>query len=206
MGIKGYKSVFTSKEDLIAEAAAGNSMSFKPLYNLWVKEQDSDCLDALIKALVVYSKQYLCEKEVGFVPDEHLIHETVEDFIMEGRFATTVNWVTTLRRCLDAVVNMVEKHSREVSYLEDVNYQKELPDLEMCDLPDVMERILNTLPPKKRRVIRLRYGIEDGQRHTLREVGAIMGISSGVVFQLENKALKMLRHPLRAKELMAYYR
>lgn len=205
MGIKGRKGVFTSKEDLIAEATAGNSMSFKPLYNLWVEKQDSDCLDALIKALVVYSKQYLREKEVGFVPDEHLIYEIVEDFIMEGRLATTVNWIASLRHCLDAMVNRVEKHRRETIYLEDVNYQKEMPDLEMCDLPIVMERILNTLPPKTRRVIRLRYGIEGGQKHTLREVSEAMGISQASVLKQENRAIIMLRHPSRAKELKAYY-
>lgn len=181
-------------------------MSFKPLYNLWVEGQDSDCLDALLKALVGYSKQYLCEKEVGFVPDEHLIYEIVEDFIMEGRLVTTVNWIASLRHCLDAMVNRVEKHRRETIYLEDVNYQKEMPDLEMCDLPIVMERILNTLPPKTRHVIRLRYGIEGGQKHTLREVSEAMGISQASVLKQENRAIIMLRHPSRAKELKAYYR
>lgn len=198
--------MFTSKEDLIAEAAAGNSMSLKPLYSLWVDGKDSDCLDVLIKAIVGYSKQYLCKKEGNFTPDEHLIHETVEDFIMEGKMITSVNWATSLRHCLDAMFNGVEKHSMETIYLEDINYQKEMPDLDMCDLPDVMERILNTLPPKTRRVVRLRYGIEDGQKHTIREVSAIMGISRAVVFKLENRALKMLRHPSRARELRSYYR
>jgi RNA polymerase primary sigma factor len=64
--------------------------------------------------------------------------------------------------------------------------------------------ILDSLQPREREIVVLRYGLGDDQPHTLEEVGRIMGLTRERVRQLETRALKKLREPEQARQLMAY--
>jgi RNA polymerase primary sigma factor len=64
--------------------------------------------------------------------------------------------------------------------------------------------ILDELQPREKEIIVLRFGLGDDQPHTLEEVGRIMGLTRERVRQLEARALKKLREPERARQLMAY--
>jgi RNA polymerase primary sigma factor len=64
--------------------------------------------------------------------------------------------------------------------------------------------ILDSLQPREKEIIVLRFGLGDDQPHTLEEVGRIMGLTRERVRQLEARALKKLREPEAAKQLMAY--
>jgi RNA polymerase primary sigma factor len=64
--------------------------------------------------------------------------------------------------------------------------------------------ILDTLQPREKEIIVLRFGLGDDQPHTLEEVGRIMGLTRERVRQLEARALKKLREPEAARQLMAY--
>ena len=68
-------------------------------------------------------------------------------------------------------------------------------------LKDEISDILLTLTEREEKVIRLRFGLEDGKARTLEEVGQIFGVTRERIRQIEAKALRKLRHPSRAKKL-----
>jgi RNA polymerase primary sigma factor len=67
-----------------------------------------------------------------------------------------------------------------------------------------VDEILKTLTPREERVIRLRFGIDDGYHRTLEEVGNIFSVTRERIRQIEDKALKKLRHPTRSHVLMKF--
>ncbi len=74
---------------------------------------------------------------------------------------------------------------------------------EQSALTDV-EEALTHLPEREREIVRLRYGLKDGKYYTLEELGQMLGVTRERVRQLEMKALKVLRHPMIGKRLMAH--
>jgi len=67
-----------------------------------------------------------------------------------------------------------------------------------------VENILDTLTPRERRVLQLRFGLIDGQQRTLEEVGKRFGVTRERIRQIEGKALRKLRHPSRSKRLIDF--
>ncbi|MBQ9993608.1 MAG: RNA polymerase sigma factor RpoD [Clostridia bacterium] len=67
-----------------------------------------------------------------------------------------------------------------------------------------MAEVLSTLTPREMRVIRLRYGLDDGRSRTLEEVGAEFGVTRERIRQIEAKAIRKLRHPNRSNKLKGY--
>jgi RNA polymerase primary sigma factor len=65
---------------------------------------------------------------------------------------------------------------------------------------------LNTLTPREARILRLRFGLHDGQTYTLEEIGEKFGLTRERIRQLEGKALRRLRHPRRSRRLRDYHR
>ena len=61
--------------------------------------------------------------------------------------------------------------------------------------------VLNTLTPREEKVLRLRFGLEDGRSRTLEEVGKEFNVTRERIRQIEAKALRKLRHPSRSKKL-----
>ena len=80
-------------------------------------------------------------------------------------------------------------------------------------LPDVCQlgntwipefALLGTLTPREKKVLQLRFGLEDGRSRTLEEVGQVFGVTRERIRQIEAKALRKLRHPSRSKKLKDY--
>jgi len=67
-----------------------------------------------------------------------------------------------------------------------------------------VEDILDTLTPRERRVLQLRFGLVDSQQRTLEEVGKRLGVTRERIRQIETKALRKLRHPSRSKRLIDF--
>lgn len=64
-----------------------------------------------------------------------------------------------------------------------------------------LDKVLSTLNPREEGVIRLRYGLVDGKQHTLEEVGKVFDVTRERIRQIESKALRKLRHPIRKRKL-----
>ena len=71
-------------------------------------------------------------------------------------------------------------------------------------LKDEISEVLLTLTEREERVIRLRFGLEDGKSRTLEEVGQMFGVTRERIRQIEAKALRKLRHPSRSRKLKDY--
>src|SRR5438552_4533436 len=72
------------------------------------------------------------------------------------------------------------------------------------NLKEMTEQVLNTLTPREERIIKMRFGLEDGTEHTLEEVGQNFGVTRERIRQIEAKALRKLRHPSRNRRLRAF--
>ncbi|MGN0536809.1 MAG: RNA polymerase sigma factor RpoD [Acutalibacteraceae bacterium] len=68
-------------------------------------------------------------------------------------------------------------------------------------LKEQLSDVLSTLTPREERVLRLRFGLEDGRSRTLEEVGEVFNVTRERIRQIEAKALRKLRHPSRSKKL-----
>ena len=71
-------------------------------------------------------------------------------------------------------------------------------------LKDEISDVLLTLTEREEKVIRLRFGLEDGKSRTLEEVGQLFGVTRERIRQIEAKALRKLRHPSRSRKLRDY--
>src|SRR5205085_11890407 len=67
-----------------------------------------------------------------------------------------------------------------------------------------VEEALEQLSDRERRVVRLRFGLDDGQLHTLEEVGKEFGVTRERIRQIDSKTLAKLRHPTRSQRLRDY--
>ena len=71
-------------------------------------------------------------------------------------------------------------------------------------LKEQLEEVMNTLTPREAKVLKLRFGLEDGKARTLEEVGKEFMVTRERIRQIEAKALRKLRHPSRSKRLRDY--
>ena len=98
--------------------------------------------------------------------------------------------------------------SEEDSYLGDFIKDETMPEPDDATskqlLREQMRTILGSLNHRERRVLEMRFGLRDGQGHTLEEVGQAFGVTRERIRQIEAKALRKLRHPLRSRKLRDY--
>jgi RNA polymerase primary sigma factor len=71
-------------------------------------------------------------------------------------------------------------------------------------LREKVEEVLSTLSPREARILRLRFGLQNGRAYTLEEVGQKFGLTRERIRQIEGKALRRLRHPRRSRQLRDY--
>jgi RNA polymerase primary sigma factor len=86
-------------------------------------------------------------------------------------------------------------------FVEDKEAQTPSDAASLSILHTEMEGALDTLSPRERRVLQLRFGLVDGHQRTLEEVGKRFGVTRERIRQLEAKALRKLRHPSRSRKL-----
>ena len=72
-------------------------------------------------------------------------------------------------------------------------------------LREQLEDVLDTLTDREENVLRLRFGLDDGNIRTLEQVGKVFGVTRERIRQIEAKALRKLRHPSRSKQLKAFF-
>lgn len=91
------------------------------------------------------------------------------------------------------------------SFVEDDNTPGPADATSNTLLAEALDEILQTLTDREADVLRMRFGMFDGRTHTLEEVGQIFGVTRERIRQIENKAIRKLRHPSRAKKIKDFY-
>ncbi len=97
-----------------------------------------------------------------------------------------------------------EDDSHLGDFIEDQDVQAPADAAAFELLKEQLEDVLDTLTPREERVLRLRFGLDDGHSRTLEEVGQVFGVTRERIRQIEAKALRKLRHPMRSKRLKDY--
>lgn len=98
-----------------------------------------------------------------------------------------------------------EEDSHLGDFIEDENAPAPAEVASNAMMREQLQEVLHTLTPREEKVIRLRFGLEDGQAHTLEEVGKEFNVTRERIRQIEAKALRKIRHPNRSKKLRDYY-
>ncbi|MEO0946734.1 MAG: RNA polymerase sigma factor RpoD [Cyanobacteria bacterium J06641_5] len=140
-------------------------------------------------------------QEMGRKPTEEEIAERMEMTIEKLRFIAKS---AQLPISLETPIGK-EEDSRLGDFIE---ADGETPEDEVSKnlLREDLEDVLDTLSPRERDVLRLRYGLEDGRMKTLEEIGQIFNVTRERIRQIEAKALRKLRHPNRNSILKEYIR
>ena len=89
-------------------------------------------------------------------------------------------------------------------FIEDTNSLAPLDSAQYGSLRDVTKDVLDSLPPREAKVLRMRFGIEMNTDHTLEEVGKQFDVTRERIRQIEAKALRKLRHPSRSEKLKSF--
>ncbi|MGW8318699.1 MAG: sigma-70 family RNA polymerase sigma factor [Candidatus Promineifilaceae bacterium] len=89
-------------------------------------------------------------------------------------------------------------------FIEDIELPQPAETVAQNMLTEEISEILDQLTPREARILRLRYGLQDGESRTLKEVGEMFGLSRERIRQLEKEALRKLRHPNFAGHLRQY--
>ncbi|MBQ7523572.1 MAG: RNA polymerase sigma factor RpoD [Oscillospiraceae bacterium] len=91
------------------------------------------------------------------------------------------------------------------TFIEDENMLGPADATSNTMLSEALDEILDTLTKREAAVLRMRFGMFDGRTHTLEEVGQSFGVTRERIRQIENKAIRKLRHPSRAKKIKDFY-
>ncbi len=94
-----------------------------------------------------------------------------------------------------------EDNSALSDFIEDENLPGPMDTTSTHMLHEQLENILSELAPREREVLEMRFGLKDGQQHTLEEVGRAFNVTRERIRQIESKALRKLRHPGRSRKL-----
>ena len=143
----------------------------------------------------------ILSQEMGRKPTEEEIAERMEMTIEKLRFIAKS---AQLPISLETPIGK-EEDSRLGDFIE---ADGETPEDQVSKslLREDLESVLDTLSPRERDVLRLRYGLDDGRMKTLEEIGQIFNVTRERIRQIEAKALRKLRHPNRNSILKEYIR
>jgi RNA polymerase primary sigma factor len=149
----------------------------------------------------LYRTTHEMEQKLGRIPTTDELAENL------GVMPNKVDWmlrVSWLPLSLESPINEDEDDSELGMFVEDQVTPTPIQSAYSKLLREKVEEVLDTLPPREARILRLRFGLENGKTYTLEEVGAKFGLTRERIRQIESKALRRLRHPRRARQLKDY--
>jgi RNA polymerase primary sigma factor len=140
------------------------------------------------------------EQELGRQPNPEEIAEHME------LPAERIRWMLrTSRQPVHLERPVGDESDAELGdFIEDVDAPAPAEAVAQNMLTEEIGEILDQLTPREARILRLRYGLQDGESRTLKEVGEMFGLSRERIRQLEKEALRKLRHPNFAGHLKQY--
>jgi RNA polymerase primary sigma factor len=149
----------------------------------------------------LYRTTHEMEQKLGRIPTTDELAEEI------GVNTTKVEWmmrVSWLPLSLESPINDDEEDSELGMFIEDQVTPTPIQSTYSNLLREKVQEVLDTLPPREARILRLRFGLENGRAYTLEEVGQKFGLTRERIRQIESKALRRLRHPRRARQLKDY--
>jgi RNA polymerase primary sigma factor len=149
----------------------------------------------------LYKTSHELEQKLGREPTIEELAEAINAPVSKVDWMLQVSW---LPLSLESPINDDDEESELGNFVEDNISPTPIQSTYSRLLRDKIEEVLETLPPREARILRLRYGLENGRNYTLEEVGAKFGLTRERIRQIEGKALRRLRHPRRSRQLRDY--
>ena len=149
----------------------------------------------------LYRTTHEMEQRLGRVPTTGELAEEIGINTSKVEWMMRVSW---LPLSLESPINDDEEDSELGMFIEDQVTPTPIQSTYANLLRDKVQDVLETLPPREARILRLRFGLDNGRAYTLEEVGQKFGLTRERIRQIESKALRRLRHPRRARQLKDY--
>jgi RNA polymerase primary sigma factor len=149
----------------------------------------------------LYRVSHELEQKLGSVPTTEELAEAVNLPISKVEWMLQVSW---LPLSLESPINDDEEETELGMFVEDTNTPTPIQSSYSKLLSEKLEAVLETLPPREARILKMRFGLVNGRTYTLEEVGEKFGLTRERIRQIESKALRRLRHPRRARQLKEY--
>ena len=140
------------------------------------------------------------EQELGRPPQVEELSDALDTPIDKVQWMLQVSW---LPLSLESPVGD-DEDSELGMFVEDQDTPSPSQVTFQKMLGEKLEDVLATLSPREARILRLRFGLENGKAYTLEEVGEKFGLTRERIRQIEGKALRRLRHPMRSRQLREY--
>jgi RNA polymerase primary sigma factor len=148
----------------------------------------------------VYKTSALLEQELGRRPTTE---EIAEELDMEPRRVRRAFRVSRYPSSLERPIGE-DGDSVLGDFIADEGVGPPSEPAEQSLLAQRVEQVLETLTPREARILRLRFGLQDGRCYTLKEVGERFGLTRERIRQIQHHALRRLRHPRRSRPLRGY--
>jgi RNA polymerase primary sigma factor len=149
----------------------------------------------------LYRVSHEMEQKLGRAPTTEEVAEEIGQTPQKVAWMMRVSWMPL---SLESPVNDNEEEAELGMFVEDDLTPSPIQSAYTRLLGEKVEEVLSSLPPREARIIRLRFGLENGRVYTLEEVGQKFGLTRERIRQIESKALRRLRHPRRARQLKGY--
>ncbi|MDR3577831.1 MAG: sigma-70 family RNA polymerase sigma factor [Anaerolineaceae bacterium] len=149
----------------------------------------------------LYKTTHEIEQKLGRIPSTEELADAI------GIPCNKVDWmlrVSWLPLSLESPINEDEDDAELGNFVEDQITPTPVQSAYSKLLSEKVEEVLESLPPREARILKLRFGLENGRTYTLEEVGQKFGLTRERIRQIESKALRRLRHPRRARQLKEY--
>jgi RNA polymerase primary sigma factor len=149
----------------------------------------------------LYRTTHEMEQRLGRVPSTDELADEIGVSQNKVEWMMRVSW---LPLSLESPVNDDDDDSELGMFVEDQVTPSPIQSAYSNLLRERVQAVLETLPPREARILRLRFGLDNGRAYTLEEVGEKFGLTRERIRQIEGKALRRLRHPRRARQLKEY--
>jgi len=151
-----------------------------------------------INKLIKIQRQLLQEKGREPTPEE-----IAEEMDISADKVSEIKKIAQESVSLDTPIGE-EEDSSLGDFIEDTKTPEPSSTVSKNLLKEQLDSVLDTLTDREKRILELRFGIEDGRPRTLEEVGKEFGVTRERIRQIEAKALRKLRHPTRSKKLKGF--
>ena len=149
----------------------------------------------------LYRLTHEMEQKLGRLPNTEELADALNLPVSKVDWMLRVSW---LPLSLESPINDDDEDSELGMFVEDQLTPSPMQSAYSKMLREKIEAVLESLPPREARILRLRFGLENGHTYTLEEVGQKFGLTRERIRQIESKALRRLRHPRRSRQLKEY--